>query len=275
MEQVEGAISLGDAGSVVRPTGKGRKDADFAQTVKDALRKAAGNACSICETHTGGSDNIGKAAHIYDASTRDAIRPHPAMDAPSRSKESNGIWLCGNCHDIVDGRREGAARFPPDRLLLLKAEAERRANRLAGKPIREGKGRERERQWAESARVIVTPNFFSHDADGTQRYSAITVEFNAQAKKAEYPLIWNDKFFLTSDELGPFKRVGNPYHKIDCWPVVPSAPIPFRFRFSDSRGNRWERDGDLVFRVEKATDPTECDPIVFDWGDWDDGITAR
>jgi hypothetical protein len=74
----------------------GRQEANLSQTVKDALRKNAGNACSIGETATGGSDNIGKAAHLHDAWERDAVRPSPTMDAAVRKAEVSALspWTC-------------------------------------------------------------------------------------------------------------------------------------------------------------------------------------
>lgn len=76
----------------------------------ETLAKRAANWCSNpeCRALTSGpSDapekaiNIGEAAHIYGAK-KGAARYRADMTDASRSEITNGIWLCRNCHKLID-----------------------------------------------------------------------------------------------------------------------------------------------------------------------------
>ena len=82
----------------------------FKQAVIVKLAQRAANRCSnpACNAITSGptadphgSINVGEAAHIFGANPGSA-RYDPAMQPQERSAISNGLWLCGNCHKIID-----------------------------------------------------------------------------------------------------------------------------------------------------------------------------
>ena len=113
---------------------------DFTPTTVTKLGKRVGFVCSnpACRIHTIGpneasdkTSNIGKAAHIC-AAAENGPRYDPNMTPAQRSGIDNGIWLCGNCHDIVD---DDPVRYPADLLRQWKADAENAASNRLGKPI--------------------------------------------------------------------------------------------------------------------------------------------
>jgi hypothetical protein len=83
---------------------------NFNKSVVETLAKRAANWCSNpdCRTLTSGPSetpekavNIGEAAHIYGAK-EGAARYRASMTDTSRSEITNGIWLCRNCHKLID-----------------------------------------------------------------------------------------------------------------------------------------------------------------------------
>lgn len=85
-------------------------DSKFTKTVVTTLAKRAANRCSNpdCGAITSGpaeekqrSVNIGQAAHIFGANPGSA-RYDPTMSPAVRSDITNAIWLCGNCHKLID-----------------------------------------------------------------------------------------------------------------------------------------------------------------------------
>ena len=104
------------------------------QTVK-AIAQRSGYKCANCHALTCGptetdskSINIGEAAHIT-AAAPGGPRYHPDMSPETRSSESNGIWLCRNCHKIVD---TDVNKYTVERLQELKKEAEADAGKSLG-----------------------------------------------------------------------------------------------------------------------------------------------
>lgn len=94
---------------------------EFSRVVADTLAKRAGLMCSNveCRTVTAGpaeaadkAISIGEAAHIFGA-RQGAARYRDDMTDVSRAEVTNGIWLCCNCHKLVDS---DASRYPPDLL---------------------------------------------------------------------------------------------------------------------------------------------------------------
>lgn len=82
----------------------------FKQTVIATLARRAANQCANpdCGALTSGpssdphdSVNVGEAAHIYGANPGSA-RYEPTMTSVDRSSITNAIWLCGNCHKLID-----------------------------------------------------------------------------------------------------------------------------------------------------------------------------
>lgn len=84
---------------------------EFPQKVKDDAAKSAGYCCSWCRRGTlrptEGTDGkyayIGKAGHIRAASIN-GPRYDENMSADERKALSNAIFLCSNCHDVVDSK---------------------------------------------------------------------------------------------------------------------------------------------------------------------------
>ena len=95
----------------------------FRQLVIATLAKRAANRCSNpdCGALTSGpaddptgSVNVGEAAHIYGANPGSA-RYDPAMKSADRSSITNAIWLCGNCHKLID---DDPITYPADLLFV-------------------------------------------------------------------------------------------------------------------------------------------------------------
>jgi hypothetical protein len=112
---------------------------EFGLKIIDTLSRRAALRCSNpdCDKLTSGpnielskSTNIGEAAHIYGA--RDgAARFRPLMSDIERAAISNAIWLCRDCHGLID---KDAFRFPSDLLFLWKETHEAKIMREIGKP---------------------------------------------------------------------------------------------------------------------------------------------
>jgi hypothetical protein len=94
---------------------------DFSRMITETLARRAGSMCSNveCRALTAGptiapdkSVNIGTAAHIYGA-REGAARFRPDMTDVSRAEITNGIWLCTNCHKLIDN---DPTRYPPELL---------------------------------------------------------------------------------------------------------------------------------------------------------------
>lgn len=106
-------------------------DDRFKQSIINTLAKRAANQCSNpdCEAITSGpsaialeSVNVGEAAHIYGANPGSA-RYDPDMASADRSWISNAIWLCGNCHKLID---DDPTRYPAGLLFEWQSDHELR-----------------------------------------------------------------------------------------------------------------------------------------------------
>lgn len=82
----------------------------FKQAVIATLARRSANQCANpdCGALTSGpsddphdSVNVGEAAHIYGANPGSA-RYDSTMTSVDRSSITNAIWLCGNCHKLID-----------------------------------------------------------------------------------------------------------------------------------------------------------------------------
>lgn len=102
---------------------------NFSKPTKDILGKRAAFLCSNpdCRTITAGPTTdpqkaltIGEAAHIYGA-LPGAARYRSDMTDRSRAEITNGIWLCRNCHKLVDN---DANAFPAEILFKWRGEHE-------------------------------------------------------------------------------------------------------------------------------------------------------
>ena len=130
----------------------------FKQNVIATIAKRAGNRCANpdCGAITSGpadaptgSVNVGEAAHIYGASPGSA-RYDGAMASSDRSAITNAIWLCGNCHKLVD---DDPDRFPSGLLFEWQRNHEHRIAELVGKSGAEVRRRYEERHLEEFGRL--------------------------------------------------------------------------------------------------------------------------
>lgn len=110
----------------------------FSKTVIDTIAKRASNICSNidCAAITSGpaeteakAINVGEAAHIYGARPGSS-RFNERMSDIERSDIMNAIWLCRNCHKIIDS---DASKFPPELLFEWRREHEDLISKSLGK----------------------------------------------------------------------------------------------------------------------------------------------
>lgn len=110
----------------------------FSKKVIETLAKRAANTCSNpdCRAITTGpakeldrSINVGEAAHIYGARPKSA-RFDEEMTAAERSDITNAIWLCRNCHKIVDN---DPTEYPAALLFEWRREHEDQITKHVGK----------------------------------------------------------------------------------------------------------------------------------------------
>lgn len=103
---------------------------DFTKKTIDILGKRAGFKCSNpdCRVNTVGpqsesdkSVTIGEAAHIYGARGKSA-RYLKSMTDASRAEITNGIWLCRNCHKLIDSDER---EYPSSLLFIWREKHER------------------------------------------------------------------------------------------------------------------------------------------------------
>ena len=112
---------------------------DFPRNVVEVVAKRAANICSNpdCRAVTSGpSDDsskalvIGEAAHIFGAKPTSS-RFKQAMTNAERADTTNAIWLCRNCHKLVDG---DPLRHPAEALFEWRSQHEREVTGRLGKP---------------------------------------------------------------------------------------------------------------------------------------------
>ncbi|MEJ2801999.1 HNH endonuclease [Comamonadaceae bacterium PP-2] len=110
----------------------------FKKNVVAILAKRAANRCSNpdCGAITSGpasspdgAVNLGEAAHIYGANLGSA-RFDPQMISADRASIANAIWLCGNCHKLVD---DDPLKYPAGLLFEWQRDHEQRISEQVGK----------------------------------------------------------------------------------------------------------------------------------------------
>lgn len=111
-----------------------RRDEFTAQT-KRILAARAGHRCSFpgCLQVTSGPSadgpdkhvNLGEACHIRGAK-KGSKRYDPSMSPEQRSDFTNGIWMCGKHHHLIDSDE---ATYTVEQLEQWKKDAEQRAER--------------------------------------------------------------------------------------------------------------------------------------------------
>ncbi len=96
---------------------------DFSKKTIDVLARRAAFKCSNpnCRVNTVGPNTdpqkattLGEAAHIYGARSG-SCRFQPKMNDVARAEITNAIWLCRNCHKLIDA---DSKRFTPHSLFL-------------------------------------------------------------------------------------------------------------------------------------------------------------
>lgn len=111
-----------------------RRQDDFSKPTITRLCDLAGAMCTICGDFTGsGSGTTGKAAHICAASEKGPRYNDLPADI-ARDSYENGIWLCSDCHVLVDGQSGlgQAAEYPVNRLLEIKKKREQTTRDMIG-----------------------------------------------------------------------------------------------------------------------------------------------
>lgn len=130
----------------------------FKQSVIHTLARRAANRCSNpdCGAITSGPTdapdgavNVGEAAHIYGVNPGSA-RHDPNMISADRGAITNAIWLCGNCHKLID---DDPAKYPAGLLFEWQREHERRIAEQVGKVSAEVRQRYEKRHLEEFGRL--------------------------------------------------------------------------------------------------------------------------
>lgn len=130
----------------------------FKQSVVLTLARRAANRCSNpdCGAITSGPTdapdgavNVGETAHIYGANPGSA-RYAPDMVSADRSAITNAIWLCGNCHKLID---DDPMKYPAGLLFEWQREHERRIAEQVGKVAAEVRQRYEKRHLEEFGRL--------------------------------------------------------------------------------------------------------------------------
>ena len=112
-----------------------RRD-NFTSSVIQILYKRSGGKCCNCGATTFGPhtsrqekyQNIGQAAHIA-AAAPGGPRFNPRMSQEERTSVANGLWLCSNCHSIVD---RDTSKYTTVEVKAMKRRGEERARRAMG-----------------------------------------------------------------------------------------------------------------------------------------------
>jgi len=130
----------------------------FKKSIIITLAKRAANRCSNpdCGAITSGpsnnpndSVNVGEAAHIYGANLGSA-RYDADMITTDRNAISNAIWLCGNCHKLID---DDPVKYPAGLLFEWQREHEFRISEQVGKIAAEIRQRYEKRHLEEFGRL--------------------------------------------------------------------------------------------------------------------------
>jgi len=150
----------------------------FSQKVIVTLAKRAANLCSNPDCRavtTGPSDdpakavNVGEAAHIHGANPGSA-RYDPAMVPADRAAIVNAIWLCGNCHKLID---DDPGKFPAGLLFEWQQEHVRHVSELVGKTGAVLRRRYERRHLDELGRLSYLAERLITEKDGLWEYRLI------------------------------------------------------------------------------------------------------
>lgn len=178
----------------------------FSPSIKLKLATQVDGFCSICPTNTGVPDGrpaSGNAAHIVAESVSFARGRHP-MPPHERAMEANGIWLCTNCHTVVD--RVNPDDYTVDQLLALKQAAIERVHRRRG----------------QSAQVIVNeyapPSAYRRSPE-TLRGSAHFISQHKQLRNLLRNAIWDGAPEISNEIERHFTMLSNVPHTVGVRPA--------------------------------------------------------
>lgn len=130
----------------------------FRQPVIATLAKRSANRCANpdCGAITSGPTddpnnaiNVGEAAHIYGANPGSA-RYDPKMTSSERSAIANAIWLCSNCHKLID---DDPLKYPAGLMFEWQRAHESRVAEQLGKASAEIRQRYERRHLEELGRL--------------------------------------------------------------------------------------------------------------------------
>lgn len=130
----------------------------FRQSIINTLSRRAANRCSNpdCGVVTCGPSgeadsavNLGEAAHIYGANPGSA-RFDPNMSSIERSAIANAIWLCCNCHKLID---DDPLKYPAGLLFEWQKDHERMTAEQIGRRSIEVRHRYEKRHLEEFGRL--------------------------------------------------------------------------------------------------------------------------
>ena len=147
----------------------------FKHAIVSKIAQRAGNHCSnpACNALTTGpaadpsaSVNVGQAAHIYGANPGSA-RYDEKMQSAQRSDITNAIWLCGNCHKLIDS---DPLRYPAGLLFEWQKEHERTIADAIGKPGAEIRKRYEDRHLQELGKLSYLAQRIVIDKDDGWEY---------------------------------------------------------------------------------------------------------
>lgn len=111
---------------------------NFTAAVRSRLAASSGHGCckpdcravTFCARDNGSIYPIGQAGHITGAAPG-GPRYDANMTADERESDEKGLWLCGNCHKMVDSDHNS---FSVDCLRQWKSDASKNTREALGRP---------------------------------------------------------------------------------------------------------------------------------------------
>jgi len=162
---------------------------DFSDATRKIIKRQAGGHCSKCGVKTTEHSGLGakplttgEAAHI-EASSEGGPRYNPEDTSEYRRSAKNGVWLCNQCHTLVDN--DDTNRFDAYSLFEYKADQTRKISEkilLSKKPSDD-----------------VEKAFWAIDSYGA--YDGSTFDITLYKKEIEQVLIFGDEWKFQSKKL--------------------------------------------------------------------------
>lgn len=162
---------------------------DFSDATRKIIKRQAGGHCSRCIIKTTEHNGLGvkplttgEAAHI-EASSEGGPRYNPEDSSEYRRSAKNGVWLCNECHTLVDNDTTG--RFHADSLMEYLGTQSRK---VSEKIFRSKKSSDD----VEKAFWVV---------DSYEAYDGSTFEISKYKEGIEQFLIFEDEWVFQSGKL--------------------------------------------------------------------------